>query len=260
LNIPTIKVAEMAGYDQVVNVARRAGFTGQQATPAIAVGAYEATPLEVAGAYMVFANNGWYVKPSLVRSVRGGDGLASYTHAPEKRQALDPRVAFLITDVMEDVIRRGTAARARAMGFKAPSAGKTGTSRDGWFAGFTTELLCVVWVGFDDHRELDLEGSKSALPIWTEFMKRAHRMRGYNNPRKFQAPGGVVRVAVDPHSGLLAGPDCETSVEYFISGTQPGVRCSHYVPPLEPQVFGVADRAADETRQEGAPAPLSTQP
>jgi penicillin-binding protein 1B len=262
LNIPTIKVAEMTGYDKVVNVARRAGFSGMQPTPAIAVGAYEATPLEVAGAFTVFANNGWYVRPSLTRSVRAADGLAAYTHTPEKRQALDPRVAFLVTDMMEDVIRRGTAARARATGFVEPAAGKTGTSRDGWFAGFTTELLCVVWVGFDDNRELGLEGSKSALPIWTEFMKRAHRIKGYDEPRKFQPPAGVVRVAVDPGTGRLAGPFCEISMEYFIGGTQPAAQCNHYVPPPEPEVFGVADRTAEDAPEADpiAPAPASVAP
>jgi penicillin-binding protein 1B len=253
LNIPTIKAAEMAGYNNIVNLALRAGFNkGVQATPAIALGAYEATPLEVAGAYTVFANGGWYVKPALVRRVRAHDGVVAHTHSPEKRNALDPRVAFLVTDMMEDVMRRGTGAGARSMGFRAPAAGKTGTSRDGWFAGFTTELLCVVWVGFDDNRELGLEGSTSALPIWTEFMKRAHKLRGYENPKGFASPKGLVRVAVDPDTGLLAGPDCEASTEYFISGTQPGEHCSHHYPMYEPEIVDAADRTTPAAAAAGA--------
>ena len=248
LNIPTIKVAEMAGYQAVVDLARRAGFNEDfQPTPALALGAYDATPLEVAGAYTVFANGGWRVRPALVRRVRGRDGAVAYTHTPEKRYALDPRVAFMVTDMLEDVLRRGTGARARSMGFRAPAAGKTGTSRDGWFVGFTTELICVVWVGFDDGRELGLEGSKSALPIWTEFMKRAHQLLGYDHPRNFSSPKGLVRIDVDPETGLLVGPDCEEAfAEYFISGTQPIETCPHDR-ILEPAMVGVADRAAPDT-------------
>lgn len=241
LNIPTIKVAEMVGYNRVVDIARRAGFgNGIQATPAVALGAYEATPLEVAGAYTVFANTGKYVRPAFVRSVRGRGGEVTYTHTPESHAALDPRVSYLVTDMMQDVVNRGTGAAVRQMGFRAPAAGKTGTSRDGWFAGFTTELICVVWVGFDDNRELGLEGSKSALPIWTEFMKRAHQVREYDHPRNFEVPKGLVRVAVDPDTGLLAGPECPTSQEYFIKGTEPAIQCSHFAPQV--QTFGVADR------------------
>jgi penicillin-binding protein 1B len=99
-----------------------------------------------------------------------------------------------------------------------------------------------VWVGFDDNRELGLEGSKSALPIWTEFMKRAHKLRGYENPKGFASPRGLVRVAVDADTGLLAGPDCEASTEYFISGTQPGAHCSHHDPVYEAEILDAAHR------------------
>ena len=108
-----------------------------------------------------------------------------------------------------------------------PAAGKTGTSHDGWFAGFTSELLCIVWVGFDDNRELDLEGAKSALPIWTEFMKRALTLRDYRTPKEFEPPEGIVTMDVDPLSGQPATPNCpSTKLEYFIAGTEPvGQRC-----------------------------------
>jgi penicillin-binding protein 1B len=105
-------------------------------------------------------------------------------------------------------------------------AGKTGTSHDGWFAGFTSKLLCVVWVGFDDNRELNLEGAKSALPVWTEFMKRAHEHREYRNVSEFEAPAGVVSVQIDPLSGELATAACpKVRTEYFIEGTQPVEMC-----------------------------------
>ena len=106
------------------------------------------------------------------------------------------------------------------------SAGKTGTSRDGWFAGFTSKLICVVWVGFDDNRDFKLEGARSALPIWTEFMKRAHLHRQYRNVHEFEAPEGVVTADIDADNGLLATPGCpKVRSEVFIAGTQPVESC-----------------------------------
>ena len=105
-------------------------------------------------------------------------------------------------------------------------AGKTGTSHDGWFAGFSSKLICVVWVGFDDNRELNLEGAHSALPVWAEFMKRAHEHREYRNVTDFQPPAGVVSVQIDPQSGQLATAACpKVRTEYFIEGTQPVELC-----------------------------------
>jgi penicillin-binding protein 1B len=112
------------------------------------------------------------------------------------------------------------------LGFTLPAAGKTGTSRDGWFAGFTSRIICIVWVGFDDNRELNLEGAKSALPIWTEFMKRAHKHREYRNVSEFEPPDGIVMVQVDPATGMLAAPGCPgVQVQAFIAGTQPVEIC-----------------------------------
>ena len=120
----------------------------------------------------------------------------------------------------------GTAAGARSRGFRVPAGGKTGTSRDGWFAGFTSELVAVVWIGFDDNRDLKLEGSKSALPVWTEFMKRALRLPAYAKPKSFRAPAGIVSAEIDPESGGLATEYCPSSrMEYFVGGTTPGFSC-----------------------------------
>jgi penicillin-binding protein 1B len=108
------------------------------------------------------------------------------------------------------------------MGFILPAAGKTGTSRDGWFAGFTSKIICVVWVGFDDNRDFKLEGAKSALPIWTEFMKRAHQLAEYKNVHSFQPPDGIVTADIDEDSGELATPNCpHVRSEVFIAGSQP---------------------------------------
>jgi penicillin-binding protein 1B len=127
---------------------------------------------------------------------------------------------------MEEVVRTGTGAGIRSKGFALPAAGKTGTSHDGWFAGYTSKLICIVWVGFDDNRELELDGSYSALPIWAEFMKRAHQYREYASATGFSAPDGIVTVEVDPVSGQLATAACSTTRgEVFIAGSQPQEFC-----------------------------------
>ncbi len=232
LNVATVKLAEEVGYNKVVALAHRAGMNDDiAATPAVALGAYGVTPLEIAGAYTIFANGGVRVKPNFIDAVRGHDGETIYEHDPRPYRVLDPRVAFIMTDMLEEVLRSGTGAGVRARGFKLPAAGKTGTSHDGWFAGYTSQLLCVVWVGFDDYRELGLEGAHSALPIWTEFMMDAARYKDYRDAKPFTPPPGVVRAVVDPASGDLVGPFCPTGeTDYFISGTQPSVVCPQQQP------------------------------
>jgi penicillin-binding protein 1B len=227
MNVATVKVGEMVGFEAVVDLAKKAGLNYDiRPTPAVALGSYEVTPMEMAGAYTIFANQGVYVKPNFVSSVRAQNGKEIYANKKEERTVLDPRVAYLMTNLMEEVMRSGTAAGVRARGFGVPAAGKTGTSHDGWFAGYTSSLLCIVWVGFDDNRQLDLEGAHSALPIWTEFMKRALQYRAYRSAQPFEAPDGIVSVQIDPESGMLATPFCPTTIsEVYISGTQPVTMC-----------------------------------
>jgi penicillin-binding protein 1B len=227
MNVATVKVAEMVGYGAVVDLAKAAGMNlNIQPTPAVALGAYEVTPIEVAGAYTVFANQGEYTKPNWISSIRDENGETIYANKPMKRNVLDPRVAYLMVNLLEEVLRSGTGAGVRSRGFTLPAAGKTGTSHDGWFAGFTSSLICVVWVGFDDNRELNLEGAHSALPIWTEFMKRAHQFPEYRNVHPFEPPDGIVTVLVDPTTGQLASAGCPvTQTEVFIAGVQPTQVC-----------------------------------
>lgn len=225
MNIPAVKLAEKVGYGSVAQTARKAGLN-VAATPSIALGAYEVTPLEIAGAYTVFSNRGTYVKPTWVKTIRDDSGDVIHESTPVTRAALDPRIAYLMTNLMEEVLRTGTGAGVRAKGFGLPAAGKTGTSHDGWFAGFTSKLICVVWVGFDDNKELPLEGAFSALPVWAEFMKRAHKFREYSGAQPFAAPDGIVSVEIDPLSGELATSGCpSTYSEVFIAGSQPAESC-----------------------------------
>jgi penicillin-binding protein 1B len=153
--------------------------------------------------------------------------------------------------MMQEVMRTGTAAGERARyGFNVPAAGKTGTSRDGWFAGYTSELLCIVWVGFDDNTNLDLQGAHSAAPIWMEFMKKALDYREYRDTKPFRAPDGIVTIDIDPLSGMPATPLCpKTRPEVYIAGTEPVGSC-----PLHGGRQGVTNVAGWDT----APVPANT--
>jgi penicillin-binding protein 1B len=228
LNVATVKVAELVGYSRVAAMAHQLGLGSSiQPTPAIALGAYEMTPLEVAGGYTILANQGARSEPMYIRDVVTSDGTPLEHNTPQTRQALDPRIAYLVTSVLQDVIDHGTGATVRAMGFTAPAAGKTGTSRDGWFAGYTSNLLCIVWVGFDDNRDLGLAGASSAAPIWADFMKRATALQAYSNVQPFVQPEGVTRVTIDPDTLELATPMCPiTKEEVYISGTEPTEYCN----------------------------------
>jgi penicillin-binding protein 1B len=220
----------MVGYDKVAATARAVGLNVDiKATPSIALGAYEVTPLEIAGAYTVFPNGGDLVPTSFIKGIRDQQGLSIFDAKPMRRPAIDPRVAYLVLNTMEEVLRTGTGAGVHGRGFNLPAAGKTGTSRDGWFAGFTSQLICVVWVGFDDNRDFKLEGAKSALPIWAEFMKRAHQHREYHTVHGFDAPDGIITVQIDAETGQLATPNCpKVRNQVFISGTQPVDVCRRH--------------------------------
>lgn len=224
MNIPTVKLAEGAGFETVATVARQVGLErGLLATPAMALGAYETSPLELAGAYTVF-NGGSYHPPYFIEAVRDGDQRRTLAPARSGKPVLDPRVAYLVNNMMEDVLRYGTAAGARSR-FTLPAAGKTGTSRDGWFVGYSSKLLCAVWVGYDDGHEFELEGAKSAVPIWAEFMKRAHQRPAYRDAKPFARPQGLVSANVDASTGLLASDSCQARTELFVAGTQPTQYC-----------------------------------
>ena len=227
LNVATVKFAEMIGYDRVKEVTRELGLDPDiQATPAMALGTYLMTPLEVAAGYTIFANDGIRTEPRFLNEVVDFDGKVIDKSVPQSHSVLDPRVAYLVTSVLEDVINHGTGYTVRQHGFTAPAAGKTGTSKDGWFAGYTSNLLCVVWVGYDDDRDLDLTGALSAAPVWAEFMKRAQALPAYHDMQPLPEPPGVVHVVICPESGDLATPSCPTTRdEVFIAGTEPTVFC-----------------------------------
>jgi penicillin-binding protein 1B len=222
LNVVTVDVAMEVTIGRVMNLAAKAGLPKPpRAYPAMALGTNEATPLQLASAYTGFATLGTRTTPIAINRITTGSGVTIAAPTPQKNEMLRPDVAYVMTSFMKDVINRGTAAKVRARGFKANVAGKTGTSRDGWFAGYTPSLVCVVWVGFDDGSQLGLTGANSALPIWTDFMEVALA----EHPEwqgDWQMPAGIEQVAIDPKTGGPASEDHpDKRIELFINGTTP---------------------------------------
>ena len=225
-NIAAVKVAESAGYDSVAALWRRVGAgTPPRPYPAIALGVFEATPVEIAAAYTLFPNGG-RIQPlrTIARLVAKGRDVPLRRDPP--RTVARPDVTYLVTNMMRSVIDEGTGASARAAGFALDAAGKSGTTndlRDAWFVGFTPELLTVVWVGLDDNRPLGLSGTQAALPIWTTFMARALSGRGNV---AFAPPEGIAFADIDKDTGALATPACPRPLrEAFLAGTEPVELC-----------------------------------
>ena len=229
LNIPAVALARSIGYERVVAMARRLGLNPQiRAYPSVALGAFEVTPIEMAGAYTAFANGGRRVKPHAIRKIASDDDRVLKTYQSEPKNVLSPQLAYQMTHLMEGVLNYGTGAGVRARGFLLPAAGKTGTSRDGWFAGYTKDLLVITWVGFDDGQDLNLEGARSALPIWTEFMKKAYAIHPVPDlaAMRFSPPSGIEFVRIDSATRLRGDPSCGDSFdEAFINGTAPTASC-----------------------------------
>jgi len=226
LNNATVKVAEEVGYDKVADLAKSAGIASVKATPAMALGAYDATPVDMTAAYTTFANGGVRLSPLFVNSVRNAQGDVIVNFGTERREVLDSRIAFVMTRMLEGVVNFGTAYGVRQRGFTAPAAGKTGTSHDGWFAGYTSNLLCIVWVGYDDYSDIRLSGAQTAAPIWAEFMKKAVTLPQYEDVKPFTQPEGVVDVELDKITNRLATPSCpDTYTIAFVAGTEPRDTC-----------------------------------
>jgi penicillin-binding protein 1B len=240
-NLGTIHVGEAIGFDKVAEVWKRVGVgTPPKGFPAITLGVFELTPLEVAQAYTVFTNDG------AARPLKVIDGIdAGERHlvpkAPPLRRVARPDTTYLVTNMMRSVLNEGTGAGARAAGFALDAAGKSGTTndlRDAWFVGFTPRLLTVVWVGFDDNQPVSLSGSQAALPIWTQFMKAA--TAGEPNA-EFEVPDGITFAQIDRDTGKLATPWCpRTLTESFLAGTEPTEYCELHregVPEVHPSGF-----------------------
>jgi penicillin-binding protein 1B len=240
LNVVTVDLAMRTGLNRVASTAARFGLPRPAAYPSMALGTFEATPLQMAAAYSVFANGGRMVEPTVIAKVvdnNSGEIIDGGSSSSERvgEQVIKPSTAYLITDILSDVTRRGTARRANATFKGVAIAGKTGTSRDGWFVGYTPGLVCAVWVGFDDNEQLGLTGADAALPAWMEFMKEALALRPSLGGSSFAKPSGIVRVKIDPETGELAGPNCPSSQTIDVPVQfAPRVECFKHMREAEP--------------------------
>jgi penicillin-binding protein 1B len=245
LNVVTVDVAMEVTIGRVMNLAAKAGLPKPpRSYPAMALGTSEATPLQIASAYTAFANLGSRTTPIAINRITTGEGVTIASPTTQRNEVLRPDVAFVMTSFMKDVVNRGTASKVRGRGVKGVLAGKTGTSRDGWFAGYTPNLVCAVWVGFDDGSQLGLTGANSALPIWSDFMQFAlneHPEWGGD----WDMPAGVEAVEINPDTGEpTASGDAVKRTEYFINGTGP----NHESPDEEPE-------ASPEVQPDTSPSP-----
>jgi penicillin-binding protein 1B len=209
LNVVTVDLAIRTGLPRVAALAETFGLPKAPAYPSLALGTTEATPLEIASAYTAFANGGARTRPASITRAVDGSGVKLFEELlPSSAQVVQPATAYMITDMLANVVDEGTARAARGMLKLSAVAGKTGTSRDGWFVGYTPRLVCVVWVGFDDNRQLRLTGADSALPVWAEFVRGALELRPELGGAAFLRPAGVLSVEIDPATGQLASPSC----------------------------------------------------
>jgi len=217
LNVVTVDVAMQTGLARVANTSQRFGLPRPAPYPALALGTTEATPLQIAAAYAVFANGGRSIRPKVI--------AATDQDSPGD-QIIQPATAYVITDMLEGVIDHGTARAARGAIRNTAVAGKTGTSRDGWFVGYTPNLVCAVWIGFDDNKQLGLTGAEAALPIWTDFMKNVVDLRPELGGKSFAQPAGVTLVEIDPETDELATGLCPQHERVAIASSQaPTAEC-----------------------------------
>ena len=235
LNVVTVDAALRTGLPRVAALAERLGLQKPQPYPALALGTTEATPLEMASAYTAFANGGERARPVAITRATDSGGLSLIDEVFNERveRSIRPTTVYMITDMLTGVIEGGTARSARGLLKQGAFAGKTGTSRDGWFAGYTPRIVCVVWVGFDDNSQLGLTGAESALPIWTDFMKGVLELRPELGGAAFMQPDGITTVEIDPETGLRAAPTCPHRERVAITNSlAPGYECYVHQAPL----------------------------
>jgi penicillin-binding protein 1B len=224
LNAATVRVALEVGLPAVIETARGLGIPSPLApVPATVLGASEVTPLELAGAYLPFANGGVrHPNLSAVNAVYEENGTNLGLSKSDATQVVPSAEAYVITSLLQGVIAKGTASSVRGLSVPGTVAGKTGTTNDGrdaWFVGYTPTLLALVWVGFDNGETHGLSGAQAALPIWAEFMKPA--LDAYPVPT-FAVPAGVTTVKIDATNGRVANLFCPVVIsEIFLAGTEP---------------------------------------
>jgi len=227
INTATVRLAQTVGFDEVVKAARLAGIKSPLApAPSMPLGSFEVTPVELAYAYATFASGGVRFEPFLIGAVTGAGGEKIIDRKLERFQALNPRVAYLVSYALEGVLERGTAKEAKALKINFPVSGKTGTTngyRDSWFVFYTPDIACAVWVGYDSGADTNLTGAAGALRISARFLRALYARTG---PSALTVPEGIETARIDPESGCLATPLCpRTFQEAYLAGTMPKESC-----------------------------------
>ncbi|MCU1227213.1 MAG: family penicillin-binding protein [Acidobacteria bacterium] len=238
-NIPAVRAAMSAGVPNVIKTASNIGVESRlQPYPSVSLGSFEVTPLEIAYAYSVFANEGVKAEPISILAVSTREGKLLESREVKMKRVAPASVCYVIDDMLKDVFTYGTATKARQLGFDRDFAGKTGTTsnyRDAWFIGYSPRILSLVWIGFDDGHSVRLAGGDACVPIWTAHM---NRVAGLVPDVDFKRPDDVVERQIDPASGMLATPFCpETKSEIFVAGTEPASVCPLHAGSGEPSPF-----------------------
>ena len=236
-NTATVRLAHAVGFGRVADYAERLGFAGNlPRRPSLALGTATASPLELVTAYTPFATLGHRVEPRLVLRVESPEGEVLWEAPIERERVLDPGLAYLMTDILQDVVDRGTGYRVRHTGFRAAAAGKTGTTNGGqdvWFVGFTPDVVAGVWIGFDQPRPVQrrASGGLLAAPVWGRAMRQVYQ--GRPDPGGWARPTGVIEAKIDPASGMILAPGCEPAsgpagTEIFLAGLTPTTVCPRW--------------------------------
>jgi membrane carboxypeptidase/penicillin-binding protein len=198
--------------------------------PSLALGALDTNLLRLTAAYGAIANGGVFIAPRMYVAAFDGDNERLSAPKIVEQRVADEDATYVLTNILQGVVERGTAQSIRRAGFARAAAGKTGTSdsaRDAWFVGFTPNLVAGVWVGFDDNAQTGLTGGGAAAPVWADFMKCSST---YLAEATFIAPPGVEFIKIDGQSGLIATDDCppeSLTEEVFVRGTGPNRSCPH---------------------------------
>jgi len=274
LNVVTVDVALQTGLARIANLAADFGLPRPERYPSLALGTGEVTPLELAAAYAAFANGGNRVEPKVIASI-GEPPAAHFSAGNQTRRVIDGTTAYMITNMLEAVVDHGTARAARGALSGTSFAAKTGTSRDGWFVGYTPNLVCVVWIGFDDNQQLGLTGAEAALPAWVDFMRGALAKKPELGGKNFECPEGIEFVEIDSDTGLIATLGC--SHRELIAVTEklaPNLECYQHENYLQrsgqtgtdataPLPYSVArngtNRLIDPVRNPVSPPPMQVQ-
>jgi penicillin-binding protein 1B len=239
LNVVTVDVAMRTGLKRVAETAASFGLPRPQAYPSLALGTTESSPLNIAAAYTTFVNGGKRVEPRFISHVVDGNAKHIVDNLPITTSVISPTTAYMVTDILSGVIEHGTAKAARGIIKHTAIAGKTGTSRDGWFVGYTPNLVVAVWVGFDDNKQLGITGAEAALPAWTDFVSNAVSSRPELGGAAFDRPEGITFIDIDPDTGLRVTDGCPQTERIAIKTSWvPNGECYKHFRGIAPSFAG----------------------